>query len=61
MAIAPNELPERPRNYLLRVLGVTCELRFVLQDLHTGECRRFATAGALRRFLATPIQRKRLR
>ena len=61
MATTPIKLPASPRNYLLRVLGGACERRFVLQDLHTGECRRFATAGALRRYLATPNPRTRLR
>ena len=57
----PNKPPACPRNYQLRVLGGRRELRFVLQDLHTGERLQFASEAALRRFLSARVEPMRLR
>ena len=60
MAAPTTPLP-CPRNYLLRVRGGASGPCYLVQDLRTGECREFATAGELRRFLAARGTQKRLR
>ena len=60
-AATQGNLPPCPRNYLLRVFGGTGGLRFVVQDLRTGERRQFASEGELQRFLAVQGAPQRLR